>query len=307
MSRGCGLPVLEPAQLGRRDQRLGSDVVESAISAQASKLGAEAPPREQRSLGGRHLATLLGGRGPVEATRLLQRPRPPGGTGRPFLNGIDGVNVTARPAVGSHLGSSQQAKPVQSLVNMAVAGRNLDMRDAARNVPSWDRCHETATVRRTNHVRMYFGGGSARMPRRRGTTGMRHDVASHRLAARTPAGGPRRLDRRGRPDRAGGQAGSASAPRTLRRAEGNTHEERYARPPPAQRMVERGYSNRLDDHVSERGRRRRPEPRVDGHRGSRAPVRTNTAIRGGTAAGSATSAPAPAATAPVRARSARME
>lgn len=48
------------------------------------------------------------------------------------------------------------------------------MRDAARNVLSWDGCHENATVRRTNHVRMSSAGVSADAPPG-GTTGMRHD------------------------------------------------------------------------------------------------------------------------------------
>jgi hypothetical protein len=48
------------------------------------------------------------------------------------------------------------------------------MRDAARNVPGWDGRHETATVRRTNYVRMSSAGVSADAPPG-GTTGMRHD------------------------------------------------------------------------------------------------------------------------------------
>ena len=147
----------------------------------------------------------------------------------------------------------------------AVAGRNLDMRDATRNVPSWDGCHEIASVRRTNHVRMSSTGSQ------RGCPAERHhrDAPRPRATAprRTPAGGPRREEppRSAGPSRWSGRL-SESAPGPLRRAEGNTHKERYARPPPAQRMVEpvtgSHRRSRQQGH-----RRRRPESRVDGHGG----------------------------------------
>ena len=266
MSRGWGTPCPFSSRLSFDVEISVSAATSSRVRSprRRSKLGAEAPPREQRSLWGRHLATLRRRQGRVEATRLLQRPRPPGGTGTSFLNGIDGVNVTAsrRCGIPSRFLPAGETRAIAC--EHAVAGRNLDMRDAARNVPSWDGCHETATVRRTNHVRMSSAGVSADAPPG-GTTGMRHDrEPPPRGAPRLAAHGEQ--NRRGRPDRAGGQAGSASAPRTLRRAEGNTHDERYARPPPAQRMVE-PVTESYRRSRQRGGRRRRPESRVDGHRG----------------------------------------
>ena len=116
-----------------------------------------------------------------------------------------------------------------------------------------------------------------------GTTGMRHDReppprGAPRLAAhgvRTAAVG--RTEPVVRP-------AQRVHPGPLSRAEGDTHDETIR----AASRARNGWWNRLLTSYrrsrQQAGRRRRPESRVDGHQWSRAPVRTNTATRVGTAA-----------------------
>jgi hypothetical protein len=137
------------------------------------------------------------------------------------------------------------------------------MRDVARNVPSWDRCHETASVRRLNTFGCLRRGqhGACRRYHR----GVPRPQATPRGTPRLAAHGGK--NRRGRPDRAGGQAGSASAPGTRRRAESNTHDERYARRTATQRMAEAPTGS--DRRPCQRpDRRLRPKSRLDSSRTS---------------------------------------
>ena len=183
MSRGWGTPCPFSSRLNLDVEINVSAATSSrvAIPTQASKLGAEAPPREQRSLWGRHLATLRGGR--VGLRR------------RDCFNDRGRRVVRERP-LKRHRQGERYSKPRRGIPSRflpagetraiacghAVAGRNLDMQRrgtqrtrAGTGVTKPQQCDVPTTsgcLRRE----------SARMPRRAAPPGCA-TTASHRLAA----------------------------------------------------------------------------------------------------------------------------
>ena len=167
--------------------------------------------------------------------------------------------------MGSHLGSSQQAKPAQSLVNLRSAGRNLTCearratyRRAGTGVTKPQQCDVPTTsgcLRRGVSADASPGG----------TTGMRHDREP------PPRGAPRLAAHGGR---AAAVGRAEPVVRPAQRVHPGPCEEPKATPmrnDTRGRPPRNGWWNRLldrDRRSRQRGgRRRRPESRVDGHRG----------------------------------------